>query len=126
MAYFRYQTRQSTDAENWAMALPERERGVMRPHHDRWGLDLGTRLTAKVPFYVGDFLIGLYEEFVIIEKAKSANTFKFALVRNDKIVLEASAEEIDSNFYATPGQEMIVKSSAIYPLLGGPEKPGKV
>lgn len=126
MAYFRYQMRQATEPEKWAFALPERERGIMRPHHDRWGIDLGTRLTAKVPFYVGEFLVGMYEEFVVIEKEKSANTFKFAVVKNPKIVLEATAEEIDANFYATPGQEMGVKSSAIYPLLGEPEKPEKV
>lgn len=125
MAYFRYQTRQSTDAENWAMALPERERGIMRPHHDRWGIDLGTRLTAKVPFYVGEYLVGLYEEFVVIEKAKSANLFKFCAVKNPKVALEASAEEIDANFYATPGQEMGVKAQPVYALLGNPEKPAK-
>lgn len=117
MAYHLYPLRPSTVPEKAALALP-REEGILRPRHDRWGIGLGARLTAKVPFYVGDYLVGLYEEFVVIEQHKSENRFKFRSIRDSRIVLEGTAEEIDSNFYVVPGEEAMVKRRDIHALLG--------
>lgn len=125
MAYHLYPLRPSTVPEKWALALP-REEGILRPRHDRWGIGLGARLVAKVPFYVGDYLVGLYEEFVVVEQHKSENRYKFRSVRDSRIAIEGTAEEIDSNFYVVPGDEMGVKASHVYPLLGREGVAGKL
>jgi hypothetical protein len=125
MAYFQYPLRKATDPENWAFAYPERERGVMRPRLDNIGLDLGTRLQAKVPFYVGGYLVGLYEEFAITEKNKTTNGYVITAIKNENIKLEVNGDEIDANFYTAPGPELSVKSQPVYALLGEPEKPKK-
>lgn len=122
MAHFIYPLRPATGPEVWAFAYPERERGVLKARLDTPGMDLGARLVAKVPFYVGDFLVGMYEEFVIVDKAKSGNWFKFRSIRDPRIVLEATAEEIDASFYLTPGEERGAKYAPAYPLTGKPSK----
>ncbi len=124
MAHFNYPLRRATSPEDWAFAYPERERGVLKPHHDRWGIDLGARLVAKVPFYVGEYLVGLYEEFVVIDKKKGENRMFFRSVRNGQVTLEASAAEIDARFYVVPGEERPIKSSYAQELLGKPPKVG--
>jgi hypothetical protein len=126
MAYHLYPLRPSTVPEKAALALP-REEGILKPHHDRWGfgIDLGHRLVSKTPFYVGDYLVGIYEEFVIIDKIKSENRYRFRSLRDPRVVLEGSAEEIDSNFYVIPGDEMTSKRQDIHRLLGK-DRPGAI
>jgi hypothetical protein len=117
MAHFLYPLRNPTPQEKDAFALP-REQGLTKVHHDRWSIGIGSRLIAKCPFSVGDLLCLQNEEFVVVDKAKSENKYTLRLVRDNKIAMEANAEEVDTHFYVCPGQEFEVNNADVKKLLG--------
>lgn len=117
MAHFLYPLRNPTKPERDAFAFPN-EAGLSKVHHDRWSIGIGSRLIAKCPFSVGDMLCLQNEEFVVVDKAKSENTFTIRLVRDNRIAMEANAEELDTHFYVMPGQAYEVKNFDVMKLLG--------
>ena len=117
MAHFQYRMRQPTPPENSAYAYPN-EAGIMKPHLDHIGIDIGARITAKIPFLVGDFMVMSGDEFVIVKKEKSAGRYVIRLLRDNRIDLDCTGEEIDARFYVVSGPERPVNHAAAYPLLG--------
>ena len=127
MAHFQYPMRRATEPERAAFAYP-REQGIMKPHIDKIGIDIGARLVAKTPFLLGDFMIMERDEYVIVDKHKDAGKFLIRCMRDNRIAIEATTEEIDSRFYVVPGPERPLKYAPAYPLLGRDEglKPCKM
>jgi hypothetical protein len=83
-----------------------------------WSVSIGAHLVAKCPFSVGDMLCLQNEEFVVTERFKQQNKFTIKLIRDPRITMEASAEELDAHFYLCPGQEMPVNNADAKKLLG--------
>lgn len=117
MAHFLYPLRPATRQEGDAFAFPK-DQGVMRAHHDVWSVSIGAHLIAKCPFSVGDMLCLQNEEFVVTERFKQQNKFIIKLIRDPRITMEATCEELDSHFYLCPGQEMPVNNADAKKLLG--------
>jgi len=104
MAHFRYPNRNPTAPERGAFAFPD-ERGVLRPGLDRWGIDVGARLVAKQPFYVSDYMVLPTEEYVVVERAKSAGNVVIQSLRDPRVRIETSMEEVSIRFHMSPGEE---------------------
>lgn len=126
MAHFNTPLRPPTDPERSAFAYPD-ERGLRRPRHDHWGIDIGHRLVAKTPFMVAEYMVMSNEEYVVVDKYKSAAKYKIRSVRDNRISFEATTEEIDARFYVVPGDERTVASAPVAQLLGCDDmKPHKI
>jgi len=117
MAHFLYPMRPATKQEGDAFAFPQ-EQGIMKTHHDVWSVGIGAHLVAKCPFSVGDLLCMQNEEFVVTERHKQQNKFTIKLIRDPRITMEATCEELDTHFYLCPGQEMPVNNAEAKKLLG--------
>ena len=83
-------------------------------------------LIAKQPFIVGNFMVLQNEEFSVCDKHKQTNTYVIRPMRDPRVTIESTAEELDSRFYISPADERTAARTDIYPLLGYPsEKPPK-
>lgn len=126
MAHFQYPMRQATPPEKAAFAYPD-ERGIMKPHLDKIGIDIGSRIVSKGPFLVGEYMIPQGDEFVVTEKGKSDDSFVIKSIRENNISFDATGEELDARFYVVSGPERTVHYSPAVPLLGGDDiKPAKM
>jgi hypothetical protein len=117
MAHFLYPLRPATEPEKAAFAYPK-EQGILRPRHDVWGIDIGARLVAKFPMLVGNMMIAERDEFVVVEKSKATGMIMARLIRDNRINIEATIEEIDARFHVAPGQERDVNHDPSKMLLG--------
>jgi len=117
MAHFQYPMRNPTAPEKAAFAYPKEE-GFMRAHHSPMGIDVGARLVVKSPFLVDNYTFLPGQEFVVTEKAKSANRYTVRCLDDNRISMTATTEEIDTRFYASPGQERPVPNAESKKLLG--------
>lgn len=126
MAHFNTPMRPPTVPEKAAFAYPD-ERGIMKPHLDKIGIDIGSRIVAKGPFLVGEYMIPQGDEFVVTEKSKGEGSFVIKSIRENKISFDATGEELDARFYVVSGPERTVHYASAVPLLGGEDlKPSKM
>lgn len=117
MAHHLYPMRPSTAPEAAAFAHPN-ERGILRPRLDLWGIDVGARLIAKDPFYVSEYMVLPTEEYVVVERSKTTGMLVIQSLRDQRVRLEATAEEVSLRFHCAPGQERAVKYLPGTKLLG--------
>lgn len=126
MAHFQYPMRQATVPEKAAFAYPD-ERGILKPHLDKIGIDVGSRIVSKGPFLIGNYMVPQGDEFVVTQKGKQDNNFVIQSIRESKMSFDATGEEIDARFYVVSGPERPVNHSPAYPLLGKADlKPAKM